>query len=128
MQAAAFPSESAGPEMIGTRLRPGDPNYRAYVGPPNDYDLIGGLQFTALFRAGLRESHRLLDLGCGSLRAGRLFIPYLRPGCYYGIEPNTWLVDEGLTRELGADIVRVKRPTFSAVGDFSLASLGEVFD
>jgi SAM-dependent methyltransferase len=98
------------------------------VGPPEQYDLIAGLQFTLLFKAGLRETHKLLDLGCGSLRGGRLFIPYLRPGRYFGVEPNEWLVREGIARELGADMVRLKRPTFSTIADFELAQLGERFD
>jgi hypothetical protein len=72
---------------------------------------MGGLQFTLLFQAGLRETHRLLDVGCGSLRGGRLFIPYLRAGHYYGVEPNEWLVEEGIANELGAEILTVKRPT-----------------
>jgi SAM-dependent methyltransferase len=102
--------------------------YRRYIGPARQYDLIGGLQFTLLFQAGLRETHRLLDLGCGSLRGGRLFIPYLRAGHYYGVEPNKWLVEEGIANELGAEILRVKRPTFSTIDDFSLGSLGVQFD
>jgi SAM-dependent methyltransferase len=112
----------------GQALRSGDRHYRAYVGPPGDYDLIGGLQFTLLFQAGLRETHRLLDLGCGSLRGGRLFIPYLRPGHYYGVEPNEWLVQEGIANELGGEVLSVKRPTFSAIDDFSMGSLGVQFD
>jgi len=115
-------------DEYGLGLRSGSPHYRAYVGPPAQYDVIAGLQFTLLFRAGLRETDKFLDLGCGSLRGGRLFIPYLRPGHYFGVEPNEWLVQEGLERELGADVVRVKRPTFSATDDFDLAALGERFD
>ena len=115
-------------DAYGLGLRAGGPHYRAYVGPPGQYDVIAGLQFTLLFRAGLRETHKLLDLGCGSLRGGRLFIPYLRPGHYYGVEPNEWLVQEGIERELGADVMRVKQPTFSNIADFGLAALGERFD
>jgi SAM-dependent methyltransferase len=115
-------------DAFGAGLRPGSEHYRAYVGWPEHYDLIAGLQFTLLFKAGLRETHRLLDLGCGSLRGGRLFIPYLRPGHYFGVEPNEWLVREAIERELGADMVRLKRPIFSTIADFDLARLGERFD
>jgi SAM-dependent methyltransferase len=114
---------SSGAEL-GHDQRAGGPHYRAYVGPPRDYDRIGGLQFTLLFQAGLREHHRLLDLGCGSLRGGRLFIPYLLPGNYTGVEPNEWLVKDGIARELGEDILAVKRPTFSTIDDFDLEPLG----
>jgi SAM-dependent methyltransferase len=115
-------------EAFGTGLRPGDAHYRAYVGPPEDYDLIGGLQFTLLFVAGLRETHTLLDVGCGSLRAGRLLIPYLRPGHYVGVEPNAWLVEEGIARELGAAIVQTKRPRFLTTADFDFGDAGTEFD
>ena len=108
--------------------RTGHPRYRGFVGPPLDYDLIAGLQFALLFYAGLREDNLLLDLGCGSLRGGRLFIPYLKPERYYGVEPNEWLIEEGLAYELGHDIVKIKRPTFSSIADFSLGSLGVRFD
>lgn len=112
----------------GEGLRSGDRHYRAYVGPPEVYDLIGGVQVSLLLAAGLRETHRLVDVGCGSLRAGRMFIPYLRPGHYFGVEPNQWLVEEGIKHELGDDIVEVKRPTFRFVDDFSLGAFGVSFD
>ncbi len=115
-------------QRYGKGLRPGSPHYRAYVGPPDDYDLLSSIQAGLLFASGLRETHRLVDVGCGSLRAGRLLIPYLRPGHYFGIEPNRWLVEEGIKRELGDGITRVKRPTFRFVEDFSLDAFGVAFD
>jgi SAM-dependent methyltransferase len=99
-------------EDLGLALKPGDPHYRAYVGPPEDYDLIAAMTFNLLTILGLRQHHSLLDIGCGSLRIGRLLIPYLNRGKYFGIEPNEWLVDEGIRRELGATLVQIKRPTF----------------
>jgi cyclopropane fatty-acyl-phospholipid synthase-like methyltransferase len=99
-------------EDLGFGLKPGDPQYRAYVGPPEDYDLIAAMTFNLLTTLGLRQHHSLLDLGCGSLRIGRLLIPYLNQGKYFGIEPNEWLVDEGIRRELGKSLLEIKRPTF----------------
>jgi len=93
-------------------LKPGDRHYRAYVGPPLEYDLMGALQFNILLEKGLRDSHYLLDVGCGSLRAGRLLIPYLNPGRYFGVEPEGWLIDEGIAKELGQSIYQTKQPTF----------------
>lgn len=115
-------------DNYGLEFGPGDSHYRAFVGPPEDYDLIAGQTFGLLLAAGLRETHRLLDLGCGSLRVGRLLIPYLRSGHYHGIEPNRWLVDEGIENELGRDLVRIKRPSFRYVEDFSAAGFGVSFD
>src|SRR5579859_2289209 len=97
----------------GEGFKPGDDHYRAYVGPPRDYDLISAITFNLLTSAGLRQQHRLLDIGCGSLRSGRLFIPYLDAGNYVGVEPNAWLVQDGILNETGEDIIRLKRPVFS---------------
>src|SRR5438445_8687183 len=99
-------------EDLGAGLKPGDSHYRAYVGPPEDYDLIAAMTFNLLTTLGLRQHHSLLDVGCGSLRIGRLLIPYLNRGKYFGIEPNTWLVEEGIKQELGEDLVQIKYPTF----------------
>jgi hypothetical protein len=97
-------------ETDAKSLKPGSDHYTAYVGPPGQYDFMGATQFALLFALGLREHHKVLDFGCGSLRAGRLLIPYLNPGCYFGIEPNRWLVDEAIKNQIGADIVSIKRP------------------
>lgn len=105
-------------------LQPGDRHYRAYVGQVANYDVVSAIQFNLMTSLGLREFHRLLDLGCGSLRGGRLFIPYLRPGHYYGIEPNEWLLQEGIAHEIGAELIALKQPRFAHNDDFSL----EVFD
>jgi SAM-dependent methyltransferase len=99
-------------EDLGLGLKAGDPQYRAYVGPPEDYDLVAAMAFNLLTTLGLRQHHSLLDIGCGSLRIGRLLIPYLNRGKYFGVEPNEWLVDEGISRELGETLVKIKRPTF----------------
>jgi cyclopropane fatty-acyl-phospholipid synthase-like methyltransferase len=98
---------------LGLDLNAGDEHYRAYVGPPVDYDLVSAMVFNLLTSIGLRQHHRVLDVGCGSLRVGRLLIPYLNAGCYFGVEPNKWLVEAGIEKEIGEDLVRLKTPTFS---------------
>jgi hypothetical protein len=113
---------------LGYGLEAGSRHYRAFVGPPEKYDLVAAMQFNLLTALGLREHHYLCDIGCGSLRAGRLFIPYLLPGRYFGIEPEAWLVEEGIQRHLGSDQVRLRRPTFAHRTDFALGSFGQPFD
>ena len=103
-------------------------DYRAAVGPPEKYDLIGALQFKVLTDHGLREHHNLCDIGCGSLRGGRLFIAYLEPGRYYGIEPQKWLVEAGIEAHFGPSILEVKRPTFLYRDDLALTAFGVEFD
>lgn len=109
-------------------LQPGDLHYRAYVGPPDRFDFMGATQFALLFALGLREDARLLDVGCGSLRAGRLLIPYLLPNRYFGIDPNAWLIDDAIERELGRDAVAIKQPRFAYHRDFACDVFGTQFD
>jgi 2-polyprenyl-3-methyl-5-hydroxy-6-metoxy-1,4-benzoquinol methylase len=47
---------------------------------------LGQMQFDFLKEHGLRPEHRMLDIGCGNLRAGWRFIQYLDSGNYYGID------------------------------------------
>ena len=119
---AARPADEAAPSKAG------DSDYRAYVGDPQNYDRVAALQFSLLTLAGLREQHRLLDVGCGSLRGGRLFIPYLRKGNYFGLEPNRWLVEKGIEQEIGNDQMKLKSPRFDYNAQFNLAVFGERFD
>ena len=111
-----------------TELKPGDPHYQAYVGPPEQYDFLGATQFRLLCTLGLRATHQVLDFGCGSLRAGRLIMSYLDPGCYYGIEPNAWLIDEAVSRQLGEDFIRLKAPSFDHNDRFDTDVFGCQFD
>jgi hypothetical protein len=89
---------------------------------------MGATQFRLLTTLGLREHHSLLDFGCGSLRAGRLHIPYLLPGRYYGLEPNRWLIEDGINTQLGEELIELKRPIFLYNSDFSAAHFGVQFD
>src|SRR5206468_10042007 len=99
-------------ESLGVGLKPGDAHYRAYVGPPEDYDLIAAMAFNLLTTLGLRQHHALLDVGGGSLRIGRLLIPYLNRGKNFGVEPNEGLVEQGIKRELGRALLEMKGRTF----------------
>ena len=46
----------------------------------------GKLQLDFLVGQGLRPGHRLLEIGGGTLRAGRHFASYLEPGGYTGVD------------------------------------------
>lgn len=116
------------PIAAAKKLKSGAEHYSAYVGPPTQWDFMGATQFRLLTALGLREHHKLLDVGCGSLRAGRILIPYLLPGNYYGIEPNRWLVEDAIARETGPEIIRMRRPVFRYASDFSVDAFGVAFD
>ena len=109
-------------------LKPGDDHYRSYVGPPDRYDLISAMVFNLLTCSGLRQGHKVLDIGCGSLRVGRLLIPYLNKNCYCGVEPNKWLVFDGLKNEVGLAQYRQKKPEFLFQSSFSCRDFSYGFD
>jgi SAM-dependent methyltransferase len=77
---------------------------------------IGKMQFAYLKKHGLRPGHTMLEIGCGNLRAGRLFIEYLDEGHYTGVDisPDILAAAERTIEEYG---LRAKRPTLALVTD-----------
>lgn len=112
----------------GENHSPGSRHYRAFVGATQTYDIFSHMQFSLLTLLGLRQEHTLLDIGCGSLRAGKLFIVYLLPDRYHGLEPEEWLVHEGAAQELGSEILTLKRPRFLHRADFECTAFEVDFD
>jgi hypothetical protein len=43
-------------------------------------------------------------------------------------EPNRWLIEDGISRQLGAELIELKRPIFQYNSDFSAAHFGVQFD
>jgi len=80
---------------------------------------LGQMQFDYLVGHGLRPDHRMLEIGCGNLRAGRLFIRHLGPGAYYGtdISPDILLAAQRTVVEHG---LRDKLPYLTLVDDLRL--------
>ena len=111
-----------------TKLKAGDNHYMAYVGPPTQYDFMGATQFRLLSSLGLRSNHHMLDVGCGSLRAGRLFISYLDERRYCGIEPNKWLIEDAIKNQVGKDLISIKKPQFDHNSDFESNIFSQEFD
>jgi hypothetical protein len=109
-------------KSLFSKLPPDDENgikaigHRVWVG--GLWDEIGKLQFDFLIAQGLKPNHVLLDIACGSLRGGRLLIPYLDAGNYLGIEQHKALIDAGLQQEIDPAIVRLKKPEFVISSEF----------
>jgi len=70
---------------------------------------------------------RVLDFGCGSLRLGRMLIPFLQKGGYHGIDPNAWLIEDGAKHELGQEALSIKQPKFSYNDDFNCNVFNQTF-
>ena len=118
---------------LGVNLGAGANHYRAYVGPPFNYDISGALQFQLMLDLGLREYHSFLEIGCGSLRLGRLLMMYLLPSRYYGIEPNEKIFHEGIKNNFGAaladsDVIRFKQPRFAHNDSFDFSFVKDTAD
>jgi SAM-dependent methyltransferase len=83
---------------------------------------IGQLQFDYLSGHGLKPGMRMLEIGCGNLRAGRLFIDYLDAGGYYGIDisPDILLAAQQTIADFG---LQAKLPHLTLVRDLRLEFL-----
>ena len=97
-------------------------------GPPRVFESAGRLQLATLVREGLYPYSRLLDIGCGCLRAGYWIIRLLDPGCYYGIEPNRTMLQAGIEQVIGPELQAAKRPTFDTNDRFDFSVFGVKFD
>lgn len=53
-----------------------------------DAERQGKWQFELMKNFGLKPEHKFLDIGCGTLRGGLFFIPYLHHSGYTGMDPN----------------------------------------
>lgn len=92
------------------------------------WDELGELQLRFMIDRGLKPEERLLDVGCGALRAGRWFVDYLDPGHYYGIDINESLLDAGYEQELtDAQRARLPRDHLRATDRFA-CDFGVLFD
>lgn len=93
--------------------------HREYVG--GLWHAIGARQFRFMVDEGLEPHHVLLDVACGSLRAGVRFIPYLQPGNYLGIEIRRELIEAGIKSEIGQKLYDLKKPEFVVSGTFEFS-------
>ena len=115
--------------LLLARLRPqpegneslGELGHRRYVG--GYWDLVGQLQFDFLRNQGLRSHHVFLDIACGSLRAGRFFIPYLDPGKYLAVEKEASLVEAGRQYEVPEQVWAERKPEILITDRFEFDKL-----
>jgi len=100
--------------------------HRSFVGGDGPlWDVIANLQLDFLKSKGLSPSHALLDVACGSLRAGRLFINYLNVGNYLGVDKEINLIIHGVSEELGISVFVEKKPEFVVSENFELSKFSK---
>eukprot|EP01062_Namystynia_karyoxenos_P038592 TRINITY_DN28021_c0_g1_i1.p1 TRINITY_DN28021_c0_g1~~TRINITY_DN28021_c0_g1_i1.p1 ORF type:complete len:680 (+),score=179.44 TRINITY_DN28021_c0_g1_i1:109-2148(+) len=83
---------------------------------------LGRQHHDALVRLGLRPWHRLLDVGCGALRAGLWAIPLLRPGGYVCIEAEAGFADAAQRYEIPLWKLEHMRPRVLHASGLNLSS------
>jgi hypothetical protein len=92
------------------------------------WDEVGRLQADFLIGEGLQPSDVLVDIACGSLRAGVHLVPYLDDGNYLGIEKEALLIERGRTEELPRGMEQAKRPEFLLSDGFEFAHFSKPAD
>ncbi len=121
------------PRLIGRKrwrvegdLGVGVVGHRAYIG--GRWEEYGQLEFDFMVERGLRPEHVMLDIACGSLRAGVRLIPYLNAGNYLGIEKEESLIKQALAKELPPEVAAEKRPELVVSGDFEFERFSKQAD
>lgn len=100
---------------------------RKLVGEPHLWDVKRSFQIEFLVDEGLEPHHRLLDVGCGTLRGGAPLIDYLEAGHYVGVESRYEPMKEGLEELLRHDLEE-KRPIFLTADLLSVVDYLPSFD
>lgn len=110
-----------------TRQRLATEGHRGIVG--GMWDIIGPLQRDFLIKRGLTPTDRILDVGCGALRAGVHLTDYLDPELYYGIDISEALLEAGYLHEILPTSLASKLPRshLYATPDFE-TPFGVMFD
>jgi len=97
-------------------------------GPADRFVELGQMQLAVMLEHGLEPRHKVLDIGCGALRAGLWLVKVLEPGGYFGIEPHRARLRFGVEHVLGPDLVNQRRPRFDHNAAFDFSVFGTPFD
>ncbi|MBA2730500.1 MAG: class I SAM-dependent methyltransferase [Euzebyaceae bacterium] len=99
----------------------------ALSGPRQAWRVKRDYQISFLRDAGLQPQHRLLDLGCGTLRGGIPIINVLDDGHYWGVNAREQALTAARAELVDAGLEH-KRPRLIHGSDFDLLHLGVKFD
>jgi SAM-dependent methyltransferase len=102
--------------------------YKKYMpGGAAQWHQRGAFQFFFLKRMGLQASSRLLDVGCGPIRAGSHLIPYLNEGNYCGADYNKYFI--AAARRIVEDGGLLgRRPLLEIIHNFDFSQIPVEFD
>jgi hypothetical protein len=113
-------AQTRGAEMISRH---------GFLGVPAETFAEGGRrQLVALLDAGLNPESKVLEIGCGCMRAAYWLIRFLEPSCYHGIEPASQRVGFGLQYLFTPAELKYKRPRFDYNPHFDTSVFVTRFD
>jgi len=96
--------------------------------PVAEFENAGRQQLILLLLAGLEPQSKVVEIGCGILRAAYWLVHFLDSGCYFGIEPHRDRLATGRAAILEPGLEETKRPRFDVNAEFDTAVFGETFD
>ena len=97
------------------------------VGPASLWKMKQDFQIQFLKKHGLLPKHKLIDIGCGTLRGGIPLINYLNTTNYHGIDVRKKALNEG-KKGIEEEGLITKHPILILFEDFSTIDLGVKFD
>jgi cyclopropane fatty-acyl-phospholipid synthase-like methyltransferase len=97
------------------------------VGPLQLWKKKRAFQIRFLKDAGLKPTHRVLDIGCGTLRGGIPIIAFLDKGNYHGVEVRADVLEEG-RKELREAGLEGKEPRLTVAESLRSLDLPVKFD
>jgi SAM-dependent methyltransferase len=96
--------------------------YKSMIGLRKEWNNRGAFQYNFMEAIGLKSNHKLLDIGCGPLRAGTFFIRYLNKGNYFGFDYNKDFIKAAKYIINTKPSLASKNPTVSVQQNFNLIS------
>jgi SAM-dependent methyltransferase len=100
--------------------------YRRHLGGGDEqWDRRGRFQVVMLRTLGLEPHHRLLDAGCGPLRAGVHLIDALAERCYCGIDFNPDFITTARFLVAADERLAAKAARLECLDDFACERLGD---
>jgi len=95
----------------------------AMVGPLGYWNELQAYQLNTAKQLGLSPAHRLLDLGCGPLQGGEVFIRYLESDRYVGVDHRPEVIAVG-HEQIAESRLQHKQPQLLCSTTFGDAELG----
>ena len=103
--------------------------YKRYLGGEAEgWELRGKFQLYFLRKMGLLPSSKLLDVGCGPLRAGVHLIEYLDTGNYWGCDYNESFITAARKIAGENDDLSGKEPVLRVIDNFDFSGFDRDFD